>query len=35
MNSATSGGFMRQTAEATKVYDANLVVRVQIGNLDV
>ncbi|MGA0640219.1 phage tail protein [Pseudomonas aeruginosa] len=34
-NSATSGGFMRQTAEATKVYDANLVVRVQIGNLDV
>ncbi|HGM8180401.1 TPA: phage tail protein [Pseudomonas aeruginosa] len=35
MNSATSGGFMRQTAEATKVYDANLVLRVQIGNLDV
>ncbi|HDZ3440914.1 TPA: phage tail protein, partial [Pseudomonas aeruginosa] len=34
-NSATGGGFMRQTAEATKVYDANLVVRVQIGNLDV
>ncbi|MFU6984558.1 host specificity protein J [Pseudomonas paraeruginosa] len=34
-NSATSGGFMRQTAEATKVYDANLVLRVQIGNLDV
>lgn len=35
MNSATSGGFMRQTAEAVKVYDANLVLRVQIGNLDV
>ncbi|HEJ1785961.1 TPA: phage tail protein [Pseudomonas aeruginosa] len=35
MNSATSGGFMRQTAEAIKVYDANLVLRVQIGNLDV
>lgn len=34
MNSATSGGFMRQTAEAVKVYDANLVLRVQIGNLD-
>ncbi len=34
-NSATGGGFMRQTAEATKVYDANLVLRVQIGNLDV
>ncbi|HHK0933652.1 TPA: phage tail protein [Pseudomonas aeruginosa] len=35
MNSATSGGFMRQTAEAIKVYDGNLVLRVQIGNLDV
>lgn len=34
MNSATSGGFMRQTAEAVKVYDAKLVLRVQIGNLD-
>ncbi|MBN0911166.1 DUF1983 domain-containing protein, partial [Pseudomonas aeruginosa] len=31
MNSATSGGFMRQTAEAVKVYDANLVLPVQIG----
>ncbi|MFU3727994.1 phage tail protein [Pseudomonas aeruginosa] len=35
MNSSTSGGFMRQTAEAIKVYDGNLVLRVQIGNLDV
>lgn len=35
MNSAGSGGFMRQTAEAIKVFDENLVVRVQIGNLDV
>ncbi|HEH8409842.1 phage tail protein [Pseudomonas aeruginosa] len=35
MNSATSGGFMRQTAEAIEVYDGNLVLRVQIGNLDV
>ncbi|HCE7151371.1 TPA: phage tail protein [Pseudomonas aeruginosa] len=35
MNSATSGGFMRQTAEAIKVYDGKLVLRVQIGNLDV
>ncbi|MBG4221918.1 phage tail protein, partial [Pseudomonas aeruginosa] len=29
MNSSTSGGFMRQTAEAIKVYDGNLVLRVQ------
>ena len=35
MNSSTSGGFMRQTAEAIKVYDGNLVLRVQIGNLEV
>ncbi|EPJ3856177.1 phage tail protein [Pseudomonas aeruginosa] len=35
MNSSTSGGFMRQTAEAIKVYDGKLVLRVQIGNLDV
>ncbi|EPO9976533.1 phage tail tip fiber protein, partial [Pseudomonas aeruginosa] len=28
MNSSTSGGFMRQTAEAIKVYDGNLVLRV-------
>ncbi|HFX1981047.1 TPA: phage tail protein [Pseudomonas aeruginosa] len=35
MNSSTSGGFMRQTAESIKVYDGNLVLRVQIGNLDV
>ncbi|RUF76188.1 DUF1983 domain-containing protein [Pseudomonas aeruginosa] len=35
MNSATSGGFMRNTAEAIKVYDGNLVLRVHIGNLDV
>jgi len=35
LNSAGGGGRMQMTAEAMKVFDANGVRRVQLGNLDV